>query len=112
MNLGGCGPISADMTMRGIFQRLRESPVVRFGALALGVVFMIAAPLVSPLPGPGGIFFFAIGLGLVLRNSLWAKRHYVRFKRKRPKVGKTVDWWMRKRSRQRSKMRARAAQEN
>jgi hypothetical protein len=100
------------MTWRGRFQQLRQNPVIRMGALALGCVLMVLAPLVSPLPGPGGIVVFTIGLGLALRNSLWAKRRYVRFKRKRPKVGKTVDWWMRKRSRQRAKVRARKAAGN
>jgi hypothetical protein len=112
LNSTACRTISLTMAIGGILQRIRESPVTRFAALGLGVVLMIAAPLVSPLPGPGGIVLFAIGLGLVLRNSLWAKRRYVQFKRKRPKVGKTVDWWMRKRSRQRAKSRSQASLKN
>jgi hypothetical protein len=91
------------MKMPPAIKRLQDKPIVRFGMLLLGCLLMIAAPLVSPLPGPGGIIVFALGLGMALRNSLWAKRRYVRFKRKRPKVGSTIDWWMRKRSRQRSR---------
>jgi hypothetical protein len=82
---------------------MQDVPAVRFGMLLLGCLLMITAPIVSPLPGPGGIILFALGLGMALRNSLWAKRRYVRFKRKRPKVGGTIDWWMRKRSRQRAR---------
>ncbi len=100
------------MAWRDWFQQLRQNPVVRMGALVLGCILMILAPLVSPLPGPGGIVLFTIGLGLALRNSLWAKRRYVHFKRKRPKVGKTVDWWMRKRARQRAKLRSQAKLKN
>ena len=47
----------------------------------------------------------AIGLALVLKTSLWAKRHYVRFKRWRPKLfgrrftpGRWTDLALRRRS--------------
>ncbi len=59
---------------------------------------MIAAIPVGALPGPGGVFVFAIGLAMVLRTSMWAKRHYVRFKRSRPKAGGWADWALRRRS--------------
>lgn len=62
---------------------------------------MIVAPLAGLLPGPGGIVVFAIGLGLVLRNSLWAKRRYVDFKRRFPKPASWTDWGMRRASHKR-----------
>ena len=34
-----------------------------------GIVLMVCAPLVAPLPGPAGTAFFAGGMMLVLRNS-------------------------------------------
>ena len=40
----------------------------------------------GPIPGPGGIFFAAPGLALVLKTSLWAKRRYVHFKRWQPRA--------------------------
>ena len=46
--------------------------------IALGV-------LIAPLPGPGGIPVIALGLVLVLRNSWWAKRQFIRAQRARPK---------------------------
>ena len=52
----------------------------------------------ASLPGPGGIFVFAIGLAMVLKTSMWAKRHYVRFKRWQPKAGRWADWGLRRRS--------------
>lgn len=72
----------------------------------LGCLFILVTPVIGPLPGPGGIFVFAIGLGLVLKSSLWAKRHYVHFKRKRPKIGHWADWGLRRRSAQRRVERA------
>lgn len=72
----------------------------------LGCLFILVTPVIGPLPGPGGIFVFAIGLGLVLKSSLWAKRYYVHFKRKRPRIGHWADWGLRRRSAQRRVERA------
>ena len=73
----------------------------------VGVLLIIASPLVSPLPGPGGILLFAAGLTLVLRTSLWARRHYVRFKRWQPKAGRWTDWGLRRQSAKRREALAR-----
>jgi hypothetical protein len=75
-----------------------DQPIVEWTIFALGVLLMIAAIPVGALPGPGGVFVFAIGLALVLKTSMWAKRHYVRFKRSRPKAGSWADWALRRRS--------------
>ena len=75
-----------------------DSPLVEWTIFAVGVLLMIAAIPVGALPGPGGVFVFAIGLALVLKTSMWAKRHYVRFKRSRPKAGGWADWALRRRS--------------
>ena len=80
------------------FLNSRPMQLVQFG---LGVLLIIASPLVSPLPGPGGIFLFAGGLTLVLRTSLWARRHYVRFKRWQPRAGRWTDWGLRRKSHRR-----------
>ena len=47
---------------------------VRLALLMLGCLLLVLSPFVGVLPGPGGIVLLALGLGLVLRNSLWAKR--------------------------------------
>ena len=57
---------------------------------------MLAAAAVSPLPGPGGIFFFAGGLVLILRNSAWARVRFARAKRRWPRLGHLLDRAMRR----------------
>ena len=64
--------------------------------LALGCLLLALAPLVGIVPGPGGIVVAAAGMTLVLRNSRWAKRRYVRFKRWQPRAGGWFDWGMRR----------------
>ena len=74
----------------------------------VGILLMIASIPVGALPGPGGIFVFAGGLALVLRTSMWAKRHYVRFKRWQPKAGRWADWGLRRQSAKRRDALAKA----
>jgi hypothetical protein len=66
--------------------------------LVLGIVLIIIGIITGPIPGPGGIFFAAPGLALVLRTSLWAKKNYVRFKRWQPRAGRWTDWMLRRKS--------------
>jgi hypothetical protein len=91
------------MITRARLQRLRNTRLVQSLLFALGVLLLIAAPLISPLPGPGGFLFAAAGLTLVLRTSLWAKRRYVRFKRWQPRAGHWFDWGLRRGSARRRK---------
>ena len=75
-----------------------DHPVVEWSIFAIGVILILLSPLAGVIPGPGGIFVFAIGLAMVLKTSMWAKRRYVRFKRQQPKVGRWTDWGLRRRS--------------
>jgi hypothetical protein len=75
-----------------------QKPVVRAVLVGLGFVLIALTPLVGPIPGPGGIIVFGAGLTLVLRYSGWAKRLYVRLKRKHPKKGAWADWSLRRAS--------------
>jgi hypothetical protein len=68
----------------------------RLVLMALGWLLIVAAPLVGVLPGPGGIFVFAAGVILLIRNSCWAKRRYVMMKRRWPKLGRQTDKMMRR----------------
>lgn len=86
------------MFTRRQWRRFFDKPVVEWGLMALGVVLIIAGVIVAPLPGPGGIFFIAPGLALVLKTSMWAKRRYVKFKRWQPKAGRWSDWALRRSS--------------
>jgi hypothetical protein len=89
------------MSMRSRWKSLSQIPAVRLVILIFGVLCMILAPLASPLPGPGGTVLFAIGLGLVLQTSAWARRRYVKFKRRYPRQGGWIDWGMRRKSHKR-----------
>jgi hypothetical protein len=88
----------AYMWKREQWRAFVDQPWVEWGMLALGITLMILSPLAGVVPGPGGIFVFAIGLALVLKTSMWAKRRYVHFKRWQPKSGRWADWGLRRRS--------------
>lgn len=68
----------------------------RIAWLVLGWVLIAAAPFVGAIPGPGGVFLFAAGATLLIRNSIWAKRYYVRIKRRWPRFGHAADKAMRR----------------
>src|SRR3712207_4967153 len=72
----------------------KPHPLLRQALFLLGVVLIIVSPLVGAVPGPGGVIVFAAGLGLMLKYSEWAKRQYVRFKRRHPNKGRWADWGM------------------
>ena len=91
-------PTSQNMSFRDRLASWRQNPLVRYSLLALGVLFLIITPLLGPLPGPGGVFTFAIGAGLVLRNSMWARRRYVSLKKAQPRIGGWADWGLRRES--------------
>jgi hypothetical protein len=80
---------------------LTAIPAVRMALMGLGFFLIALTPFVGALPGPGGVFVFAAGLTLVLRYSEWAKKQYVKFKKKHPKKGQWADWGLRRPSAQR-----------
>ena len=83
-----------------------DHPVTEWSILAIGAILIVLSPIAGVIPGPGGIFVFAIGLAMVLKTSMWAKRRYVRFKRWQPKAGRWADWGLRRKSaRRREAMR-------
>lgn len=93
------------MITKDQWRRFIDSPAVEWTIFVFGILLIIAAIPVGALPGPGGVFVFAIGLAMVLKTSMWAKRRYVRFKRSKPKVGSWADWALRRRSaRRRAKL--------
>lgn len=70
----------------------------RIAWLILGCALIAASPVVGAVPGPGGVFLFAAGAALLIRNSTWAKRLYVRIKRRWPRFGQAADKAMRRRT--------------
>jgi hypothetical protein len=99
------------MISRNQWSRFIDHPVVEWTIFAVGVLLILLSPLAGAIPGPGGIFVFAIGLAMVLKTSMWAKRHYVRFKRWQPKAGRWTDWGLRRRSALRREARRKAREE-
>lgn len=80
------------------WRRIFDHPFVEWLQFALGILLLVLAPIVGAIPGPGGIIVAAVGLALVLRTSLWAKRRYVQFKRWQPKAGRWTDRALRRQS--------------
>lgn len=91
------------MQRPAFLQTLIRSQPFRVFQLALGGFLMLAAPIIGiPTPGPLGIFIFGFGLALVLRNSRWARRRYVRHTKRYPKVRRVVDFGLRRKPKRRS----------
>ena len=88
----------AAMWTRDQWHRFIDHPAVEWTIFVVGVVLILLSPLAGIIPGPGGIFVFAIGLAMVLKTSMWAKRRYVRFKTWQPKAGRWADWGLRRES--------------
>ncbi|PZQ23875.1 MAG: hypothetical protein DI569_02570 [Sphingopyxis macrogoltabida] len=95
------------MAKRGFYQRIRTSTQARSALFCIGVLLMIVAVIIGPLPGPGFLIVFPVGLMLCLQNSAWAKRRYVRFKLRHPRYGDHADRIMRRVSAARRRARDR-----
>ncbi len=72
---------AADELAREIVARL-----ARWGLLLLGFLIILAGMLIAPIPGPGGIPVIVVGLMIVLRNSFYARRQFVKLQRAHPKT--------------------------
>ncbi len=99
------------MTLRERWRALGRSEHIRLCLFGLGIVLVALAPIVGLLPGPGGVFVFAGGLALMLKNSRWAKKRYVAFKRRWPHWGSWTDWGLRRESAKRREAIGRARAE-
>jgi len=84
------------MITRRQWLRFINHPVVEWGIFGLGVILLLLSPVVGALPGPGGIIVAGLGLAMILKTSVWARRRYVRFKRWQPKAGRWTDWALRR----------------
>jgi hypothetical protein len=74
----------------------RDSNAFRWCMLMLGWLLVLGAPLLGPIPGPGPLLILPIGLALILKNSLWAKKRYARLSRRHPEYGNWTNWAMRR----------------
>ena len=94
------------MITRDQWRSFIDHPVVEWAIFGIGVILLILTPIVGALPGPGGIILGGLGLAMVLKTSMWARRRYVKFKRWQPKAGRWTDWALRRPSaRRREEMR-------
>ncbi len=96
------------MITRRQWRRFIDHPVVEWAIFGLGFVLLLISPLVGAIPGPGGIVVAGIGLAMILKTSMWARRHYVRFKRWQPKAGHWTDLALRRKSARRRHAKAKA----
>ncbi|HEY0316284.1 MAG TPA: hypothetical protein VGC28_08465 [Sphingomonas sp.] len=97
------------MTWRERWRVWKRTHGIKHAISALGWLLILLAPVVGLLPGPGGILVAAAGFALVLQTSAWAKRAYVRFKRRWPRLGALVDRGLRRRSAARRREREKLA---
>jgi hypothetical protein len=97
------------MSLRTFIARHERTPAVRTALFVAGILIVIVSPIVGAIPGPGGVFVFAIGFGMMLRYSRWTKLHYARAKRRWPKQGHWIDWGLRRGSALRRAERAKQA---
>ena len=86
------------MITRKQWNEFVDLPAVQWSLFGIGLVLVIVSPLLGALPGPGGVIVFGLGLGLMLKTSMWAKRHYVRFKKWQPKIARWTDWGLMRKS--------------
>jgi hypothetical protein len=108
------------MISRDQWRRFMDNPVVEWAMFATGVLLLILAVVSGPIiPGPNGALFGAAGLSLILKSSLWAKRHYARLKKKRVGfrgrhvvIGEWTDWALRRQSAKRREQRAKAKEQS
>ena len=84
-------------------------PLPRMLLFGLGIVLILAAPLVGAVPGPGGILLFGAGLILVLRNSGWARKRFALLRKRYPRIGHYSDLALRRPSFRRRRAREREA---
>ena len=84
------------MEPRERWTKFLDNPAVEWSIFLAGACLLMISPLVGAIPGPGGIIVAGIGLAMVLKTSMWAKRHYVRVKRWQPKAGRWLDWVLRR----------------
>jgi hypothetical protein len=81
--------------------------VLRIVYLGTGwVLVLVVTPVVGALPGPGGVFIFAFGAALLLKNSNWVKRSYARLAKRHPKYARWADRGLRRPSAPRGRRRS------
>jgi len=87
------------------------SPIRRRVLIATGWTVIGLGVIVAPLPGPGGVPVVLAGSVILLRNSAWARRSYVRWKKRKPHWFERVERWGLRRRRRRQEQPTPASQD-
>ena len=80
----GTQAASARPVGRGVLKGLMRR-IVRLALMVLGGFLVLLGILIAPLPGPFGLPISVVGMVVILRNSYWAKRQFIRAQHARPK---------------------------
>jgi hypothetical protein len=59
--------------------------MMRLFLTVAGALVVLLGVLIAPLPGPFGLPIMVVGLMLMLRNSFWARRRFVRLQQRHPR---------------------------
>lgn len=85
------------MSRLGFLDLLVRSEPFRVFQIVLGCLLLPVAGIVGVVsPAPIGIVIFGFGVALVLRNSRWARRRYLFYTRRSPRVRRAVDFGLRR----------------
>ena len=79
----GTQAASARPVGRGVLKGLMKR-IMRLALMVVGGFLVLLGILIAPLPGPFGLPIAVVGLMMVLRNSFWAKRQFIRMQQARP----------------------------
>ncbi|MFT4251093.1 MAG: hypothetical protein QM608_01235 [Caulobacter sp.] len=66
--------------------RETSARIARLLLIALGCLILLAGAVLTPLPGHVGLPLLVIGLMVVLRNSFQARRRFIRWQKRHPKL--------------------------
>ena len=80
----GTQAASARSVGRGLLRGLVRR-ILRLMLMVLGAFLVLLGILIAPLPGPFGLPISVVGMVVILRNSYWAKRQFIRAQHARPK---------------------------
>lgn len=75
----------------------RASKWYRTAAIATGAVVVLAGVVLAPLPGPTGVPVMFVGSVIILRHSSGARRWYIVFSRRWPRLFRMIDRVLRRR---------------
>lgn len=98
------------MSRLGFLDALVRSEPFRVFQIMLGALLIPVAGIVGLIsPAPIGIVIFGAGVALVFRNSRWARRRYLFYTRRHPRVRRAVDIGLMRGKRRRANAGASAA---